>query len=213
MQTINFVRALTLGWLPLILAGLASSGRADAQDAWNFPDFSANQIFQSRRSEMKMKVYRSGASVRVERGGALTTLYAPASGMVYNLTVYPDQSRQCVAMKPEQAKMLPSPLELIQGRIVKRNTVGSESVDGHPSKIETVAVMGADGRTIESKVWEAEDLNGVPVKIESHIEGVTLLAFYRDIVVGAPDQGLFHVPDRCIPFEKMGQVAQALVVK
>jgi len=213
MQTINFVRALTLGWLPLILAGLASSGRADAQDAWNFPDFSANQIFQSRRSEMTMKVYRSGSSVRVERGGALTTLYAPANGMVYNLTVYPDQSRQCVAMKPEQAKMLPSPLELIQGRIVKRNTVGSESVDGHPSKIETVAVMGADGKTIESKVWEAEDLNGIPVKIESHIEGVTLLAFYRDIVVGAPDQGLFHVPDRCIPFEKMGQVAQALVVK
>ncbi len=213
MQTINFVRALTLGWLPLILGGLAGSGRADAQDAWNFPDFSANQVFQSRRAEMTMKVYRSGSSVRVERGGALATLYAPASGMVYNLTVYPDQSRQCVAMKPEQAKMLPSPLELIQGRIVKRNTVGSESVDGHPSKIETVAVMGADGKTIESKVWEAEDLNGIPVKIESHIEGVTLLAFYRDIVVGAPDEGLFHVPDRCIPFEKMGQVAQALVVK
>lgn len=213
MQTINFVRALTLGWLPIILGGLASSGRADAQDAWNFPDFSAHQVFQSRRSEMTMKVYRSGSSVRVERGGALTTLYAPASGMVYNLTVYPDQSRQCVAMKPEQAKMLPSPLELIQGRIVKRNTVGSESVDGHPSKIETVAVIGADGKTIESKVWEAEDLNGIPVKIESHIEGVTLLAFYRDIVVGAPDQGLFHVPDRCIPFEKMGQVAEALVVK
>jgi len=213
MQTINFVRAFTRGWLPLILGGLASSGLAEAQEAWNFPDFSANQIFQSRRAEMTMKVYRSGSSVRVERGGALTTLYAPASGMVYNLTVYPDQSRQCVAMKPEQAKMLPSPLELIQGRIVKRNTVGSESVDGHPSKIETVAVIGADGKTIESKVWEAEDLNGIPVKIESHIEGVTLLAFYRDIVVGAPDQGLFHVPERCIPFEKMGQVAQALVVK
>jgi len=208
MQTINFVRALTLGWLPVILGGLAN-----AQETWNFPDFSANQVFQSRRAEMTMKVYRSGSVVRVERGGALTTLYAPASGMVYNLTVYPDQSRQCVAMKPEQAKMLPSPLELIQGRIVKRNTVGSEAVDGHPSKIEAVAVVGADGKMIESKVWEAEDLNGIPVKIESYIEGVTLLAFYREIVVAAPDQNLFRVPDRCIPLEKMGQVAQVLVVK
>jgi len=43
MQTINFLRALTLGWLPLILGGLASSGLANAQDVWNFPDFSANQ--------------------------------------------------------------------------------------------------------------------------------------------------------------------------
>lgn len=213
MQTISFMRAMTLRWLALILAGLTGSGVANAQDAWNFPDFSANQVFQSRRTEMTMKVYRSGSSIRVERGGALTTLYAPVSGMVYNFTVYPDQSRQCVAMKPEQARMLPSPLELIQGRIVKRNTAGSEVVDGHPSKIEAVAVIGADGKTIESKVWEAEDLNGIPVKIESHVEGVTLLAFYRDIVVGAPDQGLFHVPDRCIPLEKMGQVAQALVVK
>src|SRR5260221_127799 len=167
MQTINFVRAFTRGWLPLILGGLASSGLAEAQEAWNFPDFSANQIFQSRRAEMTMKVYRSGSSVRVERGGALTTLYAPASGMVYNLTVYPDQSRQCVAMKPEQAKMLPSPLELIQGRIVKRTAAGSEVVDGHPSKIENGTAVEADRKPGEAKGGEAEALKGVPGKIES----------------------------------------------
>src|SRR5437588_6599317 len=167
MQTRSFVRALAVGWLPLILGGLAN-----AQDAWNFPDFSANQVFQSRRADLTMKVYRSGSSVRLERGSALTTLYTPASRKVYNLTVYPDQSRQCVAMKPEQAKMLPSPLELIQGRIVKRTAAGSEVVDGHPSKIENVTVVEADGKTIESKVWEAEDLKGIPVKIESYVDGI-----------------------------------------
>lgn len=208
MHAGSFVRALAVGWLPLILGGLSS-----AQDAWNFPDFSANQVFQSRRADLTMKVHRSGSSVRVERGGALTTVYVPASKKVYNLTVYPDQSRQCVAMKPEQAKMLPSPLELIQGRIVKRTAAGSEVIDGHPSKIEDVEVVGADGKTISSKVWEAEDLEGIPVKIESHIEGITLLAFYRDIVVGTPEQALFQVPDRCTPFEKMGQVAEARVLK
>jgi hypothetical protein len=115
-------------------------------------------------------------------------------------------------MKPEQAKMLPSPLELILGRIVKRTSAGSEVVDGHPSRIEEVMVVEPDGKTVESRVWEAEDLKGIPVKIESHLDGVTLRATYRDIVIGPPDEVLFRVPERCIPFEKMGQVAEARIL-
>ena len=66
---------------------------------------------------------------------------------------------------------------------------------------------------MESRVWEAEDLHGIPVKIESYIDQVTLRAVYRDIVVGSPDEKLFSVPDRCTPFEKMGQVAEVRVLK
>jgi hypothetical protein len=116
-------------------------------------------------------------------------------------------------MKPEQAKMLPSPLELIQGKVVKRVSLGSEVVEGHATKIENVTVMGLDGKLIESKVWEADDLQGIPVKIESQIQGVTLRAIYRDIVIGAPDKVLFEVPNRCTPFEKMGQVAESRMLK
>ena len=42
---------------------------------------------------------------------------------------------------------------------------------------------------------------------------LTLRAVFRDIVVGAPDTDLFRIPDRCTPFEKMGQVAESHVVK
>jgi hypothetical protein len=203
MHSRSFNKVLVLGWLTFFFGGFAH-----AQDGWNFPDFSASQVFQSRRADIAMKVHRSGSSVRVERSGALSTLYVPAKSQVYNLTVYPDQSRQCVAMKPEQAKMLPSPLELIQGKIVKRTALGSDVVDGHPVKVENVTVAQPDGKTIESKVWEAEDLKGIPVKIESFIDGITLRALYRDIVIGAPDQTLFTIPDRCTPFEKMFQVAE-----
>ena len=203
MHSRSFNKVLILGWLAFFFGGLVQ-----AQESWNFPDFSANQVFQSRRADIAMKIYRSGSSVRVERSGALSTLYVPAKSEVYNLTVYPDQSRQCVAMKPEQAKMLPSPLELIQGKILKRTAVGSDVVDGQSVKVEDVTVAQPDGKTIESKVWEAEDLKGIPVKIESYIDGITLRAVYRDIVIGAPDQALFTIPDRCTPFEKMFQVAE-----
>jgi hypothetical protein len=208
VQSRIFIRTLLLGSFALFFAGLAH-----AQDTWDFPDFSATQVFQSHRADVTMKVYRSGSSVRLERSGAMSTLYVSAQTAVYNLTVYPDHTRQCVSMKPEQAKMLPSPLELIQGKILKRTAEGSEVVEGHNTKIETVVVGRPDGKTIESKVWEAEDLNGVPLKIESHIGEITLRAFYRDVVLGTPDRSLFTIPDRCTPFEKMGQVAEIRTLK
>ena len=160
-----------------------------------------------------MKVYRSGDSVRVERSGALSTLYVPSKSKVYNLTTYPDHSHQCVVMKPEQARMLPSPLELLQGSDVKRTAAGTEVVDGHPCKIENVLVTRPDGKTLESKVWEAQDLKGIPVKIESHLGEFTLSAVYRDISTETPDPQLFTAPEKCTPFEKMGQVVEQKILK
>jgi hypothetical protein len=187
---------------------LSFSALTHGQDAWSFPDFSATQVFESRKADMAMKIYRSGSSVRVERSGALSTLYMPSSSKVYNFTTYPDHSRQCVVMKPEQAKMLPSPLELLQGSNLKRTSVGTEVLEGHACKIESVVVTRPDGKTIASKVWEAEDLKDIPIRIESRIGDVTLAAVYRDISVSAPDQDLFTIPDTCTPFEKMGQIVE-----
>src|SRR5215469_17428677 len=173
MQIGRIMTVVMLGWL-LLFRGSA----VNAQDGWDFPNFTATQVFQSRRADLTMKVYRSGSSVRVERSAAISTLYVHARSKVFNLTTYPDKSQQCVSMNPEQAKMLPSPLELIQGHIVKRIAAGTEMVEGHATKMEDVTVVGPDGKTVESRVWQAEDLHGIPVKIESHLDRVTLRAAY-----------------------------------
>jgi hypothetical protein len=208
MQLHELFRKVTITVLVLVSGTLAH-----AQDALSFPDFSATQVLESRKADVSMKVYRSGDSVRVERSGAMSTLYMPSESKVYNLTTYPDHSRQCVVMKLEQARMLPSPLELLQGSELKRTTVGTEVVEGHPCKIENVVVKRPDGKTIESKVWEAQDLKGIPVKIESHIGELTLSAVYRDISIETPDQNLFSIPEKCTPFEKMGQVVEQKMLK
>jgi hypothetical protein len=200
----------------LALAALmvVCSGLMYAQDAWNFPDLSGTQIFTSGGSEKSMKVYRSGSSVRVEPSPTLTTLYVPGKNRVYNLYVFPgDNGHQCVVMRPEQSTMLPSPLELLNGAHVKRTPAGSGVVEGHTCKVENVVVTRADGKTIESKVWEADDLKGVPVKIESQTAHGKLTAVYRDIVLGTPDAALFAIPDKCTPIEQMGQVAEHKIIK
>jgi hypothetical protein len=86
-------------------------------------------------------------------------------------------------------------------------------VDGHPCNIEKIVVTRPDGKTIESKVWEAQDLKGIPVKIESHTGEFTLSAVYRNISMETPDQQLFTVPEKCTSFEKMGQVVEQKIVK
>lgn len=187
---------------------VASGSFVYGQDALKFPDFSATQTFASRKASMSMKVYHAGSSVRVERSAALSTLYVPSESKVYNLTTYPDHSHQCVVMKPEQAKMLPSPLELLQGAKIKRTSVGVENLDGHPCNIENVVVNRVDGRTIVSRVWEAQDLRGIPIRIDSHIGDITLSAVYRDISLDSPDRGLFTIPETCTPLESMGQVVE-----
>lgn len=185
----------------------------DSENPLSLPDFSATQALQTAKQPMNTKVYRSGSSVRIERSAALSTLYVPASSKVYNLTTYPDGSHQCVVMKPEQAKMVPSPLELLNGTKVQRNASGTEVVDGHNCKVETVVVTRADGTTIESKIWTADDLKGAPIKIESKLPHETVTASYSDVVIGTPDKSLFTPPDKCTPFEKMGQVVEKSVIK
>lgn len=177
---------------------------------WDFPDLSATQVVQTGKFDRPMKIYRSGSNIRVERNAAWSTLYVPATGKIYNLTTYPDGSHQCVVMRPDQARMMPSPLELLNGTKVKRTPAGTEVVEGHTCKVENVVVTRADGKTVESKVWEAEDLKGVPVKIESQLPPRTVTAVYRDIVLGTPDKTLFTPPDKCTPFEKMGQVVEKI---
>jgi hypothetical protein len=185
----------------------------DAEDPWKFPDFSATQVFAMTNYDITMKVYHSESRIRIERSTAIATLYDTKTRKVYDLTTYPDGSHQCVVMTPDQAKMIPSPLELLYGTTVKRKGVGSEVVERHKCKIEIAQVTRSNGKIIESKVWEAEDLSGIPVKIESQLPDTKIIALYRDIVPGPPDKSLLTPPSKCTPYEKMGEVVEDKVVK
>ena len=197
-----------LGELLAIVSLAVTAAFAQSQSAWSFPDFSAKQVFQAGGEEISSTVYRSGSRVRVDTNSALATLYDPANDHVYGLTVYPNGRRGCIAMTLAQAQMLPSPLELLFGVKVKRTPVGTATVEGRVCDVEDVEVATADGKTIRSRVWQAKELKGIPVKIESQLPEFKLTAFYRDVVIGPPDAALLTPPNNCVPFEKMGEVEE-----
>jgi hypothetical protein len=179
----------------------------DSSNVWNFPDFTATQVFRGGINAMPAKVYLSGSSVRIDTNDKIATLYVLSDNKAYSLTTYPNGRQGCIVAKPEQAMGLPTPLEFLFGVKVTRSPAGTEVIEGHNCKIENVEVTRADGKTVESKVWEAQDLQGVPVKIELRLAGQRWIAVYKDIVLGAPDKALLTPPSKCTPFEKMWQVA------
>jgi hypothetical protein len=85
-----------------------------------------------------------------------------------------------------------------------RVTVGKETVDGHTCQVEDVTItLPNHPQPATIRLWEAEDLQGFPVKVETRTHQVIR---YKNVVLGAQDPTLFIFPDVC-------QVAEQTVGK
>lgn len=201
-------RLLILGKLATFAVLLVPGMLARAADAWKLPDFTATEHLQTRgRGVPPSKIYRSGTKFRIEFAPGLATIYRPDDDLAYNLFHTDTPHPVCIQMKTRQVTMIPSPMQLISGARVKRTEVGAEQFEGHKCRVETVVVDAADGKTVSLKVWEAEDLRDVPVKISVKTTlGEGMVAVYRDIKFEGVSPELFHPALKCVPVENAGQV-------
>jgi len=152
---------------------------------------------------MRTKVTKAGLKLRMDLSPELQTIYRWDQGRAYNI-----MGKNCVYVAAAKATMLPSPLELITGTNIRRRPLGKETVEGHPCTVEEVTATIVRGDVVKSKVWWADDLQGIPVMIESHTSQGTITAVYRDVVIGVKNQAMFDAPEKCIPFEKAYTIAK-----
>lgn len=80
-------------------------------------------------------------------------------------------------------------------------------MDGHTCTVLEGYTTSPDGNKFNSKIWAADDLKGVPIRIDVYAEPGIVTSTYRDIVVGNPDPALFTLPGKCITQEQTYQVA------
>jgi hypothetical protein len=169
----------------------------------DLPDFSATEI----RGSMRWKIHRSGSKLRVDPSSAGATIYVPEEDKVYNLLILPEKTT-CVVMKTAEAKMMRSPVQLVYGPNTTRTpTAAKEVVDGHTCTVLDGYTISPEGNKFNSKIWAADDLKGVPLRIDIYSDRGIVTATYHDVVVGPPDPALFKLPSKCIPPEKTYQVA------
>jgi hypothetical protein len=84
------------------------------------------------------------------------------------------------------------------GRKIERVEDGKESVDGHMCHVEEVTISGGDlALPIQLKFWEAEDLQGFPIKLQILNRGGRGAIQYKNVVLGDVDPSLFIRADHC----------------
>lgn len=79
---------------------------------------------------------------------------------------------------------------------------GEETVDGHRCKVEDLTISSPKlPQPVKLRLWEAEDLQGFPVKVENlHSHRVIQ---YKNVVLGPQDPTLFIFPEECQGTEEM----------
>ena len=160
-----------------------------------FTEFSATMTGSRMGTGGEGHIYRSGDWMRFEgpegHGYFLTDLT--------KLETFVVTADHC--MKDPHPYFRASPFSAMRpGSTVERSVVGKETLDGHSCQLTEVTVKpstrGMAG--IKMRFWEAEDLQGFPIKIEFMTPGAqhpTIL--YKNVVLGRQDPTLFLHPTKC----------------
>jgi hypothetical protein len=157
-------------------------------------------------TESEIHIYRSGNLMRMEAN----------EGRSYQITDFDKQETHAVARSgclrygnlyirsyPFSFSNPANKYEHVPG--------GKETVDGHVCQVEDVTVtLPTTPNPAKFRLWEAEDLQGFPIKIETKLHRVIQ---YKNVVLGPQDPTLFIFPTECQISEKTIGVKPAVAPK
>lgn len=145
------------------------------------------------RSEAK--IYRSGTKIRTTLpGGAGYTLIDMTEHTAYMVM----GGGMCMQMAAQGQE---NPFAQAPDTTVERSSAGTETVDGHACNVENLTVTPQTGpragQPTKMKVWEAQDLRGFPIKVETQSTHGPITIAYKDVSLAEPDAALFTHPQNC----------------
>jgi hypothetical protein len=163
----------------------------------SFTDFSAvmvGSIMEMGEGTMEAHIYRSGKLMRV----------ADPEGYGYFITdlstleTYAFSAGPCMHDNHPYFRDSPFPAARPDSS-VERVISGKETLDGHSCQIEDITVSSPKtGNRLKMRFWEAEDLQGFPIKIEFlRPGGRNAIIRYKNVVLGPQDPTLFIHPKSC----------------
>jgi hypothetical protein len=157
-----------------------------------FKNFSAVMIGSIADDETESHIYRLGPLMRTEVSGsyAVTDL---TKGDTYGIS-----PKGCLHDTHPAYRVFPFYVGG-SGHKVERVPAGKETVDGHSCVIEDVTVTSTGRpRPLQLRLWEAEDLQGFPIKIQilSSLRHDKIIR-YKDVTLAPPDAALFKHSVHC----------------
>jgi len=162
-----------------------------------FQEFSAIMVGSvSVGDDRESHIYRSGKLLRNEGPEKMGYFITDLS----TLEMFGVSAGPCI--HDSHPHFRAAPFALIKpGYTVERAAAGEETVDGHACKIEDVTLTAKKLPTpIKLRFWEAEDLQGFPVKVEfRRSTAKNSVIHYKNVILGPQDPTLFIYPRECQP--------------
>lgn len=163
-------------------------------------EFSATMIGSlAGDDDNERKVYRSGKMMRVEGLNKMSFFIANLdTNDLYATLQRPKlKTQRCLH---DVAPLLQSfPFAFFRpGYKFERTPAGEDDFDGHHCHLESVVRTSPTGAEMHVKFWEADDLNGFPIKIEIQGSGKKMTTItYKEVKLGPPDPALLKIPANC----------------
>jgi hypothetical protein len=176
-----------------------------------FQDFSAVQNGGPLPGmDVDRYIYRFGKLMRMQTDDTLPSYYVTELDTQRSHFV---SSRACLRMNAPYTRSFPFGLS---GPGFKYDLIpiGEEIVDGHRCRIEDIMIHNPKNPVImHFRLYEADDLQGFPIKIENRRKGAyAWVIHYKDVRLEPQDPSLFIFPEKCetmAGFKKAGPDAKS----
>ena len=162
----------------------------------SFTDFSAVMVGSA------MTIGEDTEEAHIYRSGKLMRMQGPLLG--YFITDLSTRETYGISAGPCIHETSPyfraSPFAAARpGSKVERVAAGEETLDGHSCRIEDVAVTSKQpgASPVKMRFWEAEDLQGFPIRIDIQRGTGHATIRYKNVVLGPQDPTLFIHPKSC----------------
>jgi len=185
--------AVTLLTLAAFGQTKAASPKAASEIPFDsFRSFSA-EMTGGLRNDQNRKIYRSGNLMRLDFDDHYRVV--DLSGA----TTWGVEPKRCAFIAAPDAGSFPFSAPYQDFKVERSLTDAKETVDGHSCRIEEVTFTPPIGgpAAVKMKLWEAEDLEWFPVKIEVESNGKKLQVSYKNVSLKTPDAALFAHPAKC----------------
>lgn len=140
-------------------------------------------------------IYRSGKLLRVQGDASVPEYY------ITNLMTQQSHavaSNGCLEMGYPYKGSFPF-FVAVPGVTYEHTPIGEENVDGHRCHVEDLVIHSPKNPVVlHFRLYEADDLQGFPIKIENRRENAyPWVIRYKDVRLGPQDPSLFMIPDKC----------------
>lgn len=149
-------------------------------------------------TEDEIHIYRSGNLMRMEAH----------EGKSYQITNFAKRETHGVTsggcLEYDNAYVRAYPFSFANpANKFERVPIGKETFDGHVTQVEEITVTFPKNPTpAKFRLWEAEDLGGFPIKVETRGGPMHRVILFKNVVLGPQDRSLFIFPDSCQSAEK-----------